>query len=226
MQGFAIGSLVGRCSLPRAPSLVSDKGGKCDVLNDLARLITAVEVNGERLPSRLLLNSHNFCRTVDRVSRNNGTEKAHVLLAVNQTENIDIQLGVSHDHHQREPACHRTKQRWRKNAFGSVCVKKPNVILIIRTRVGHGCLSADDIRLRVILFAKQAPLKSHGLYSLIPVPIVDKTNIAAFANNKVVQNVDTHHLSDLPETLGDLEVFLARHRITTGVVMHEDSRRG
>ncbi len=39
----------------------------------------------------------------------------------------------------------------------------------------------------------------------------------------MVQNVDAHDLSTLSEPLGDREVFLARHRVAAGVVMHQST---
>src|SRR5580704_7134707 len=90
------------CSV--AVSSASNKNNEVRLLNRLPFLIGSAEFDRHRLAGGLRFDRNNFRGRGDDVAVTNWIWKLHVLLAVNEPKQIDVQVGIHHGFHQGVPS--------------------------------------------------------------------------------------------------------------------------
>src|SRR5439155_26895136 len=93
-------------------------------------------------------------------------------------------------------------------------IEEPGIVLVVRPGVSHRRFCSDAVILRVILFTDQVTVQTHVSSLTIPVSVVDKADVLPLADDNVIEYTHAHHFTDFPQTTGNVQVLLARQRIT------------
>src|SRR5580704_16028454 len=149
------------CSV--AVSSASNKNDEVRLLNRLTFLIGGAEFDGHSLAGRFCFDRNNFRGRGDDVAGANRIWKFHVLLAVNEPEQVDVQVGIYHGFHESVPGDGDAEHRRRDDADRAARVEECGVVVVVRARVFLERVAGDVDRDGRVFAAYASCVQRHRL---------------------------------------------------------------